>query len=205
MEKEKQINLPDIIKDRKILPLEIKKSIINNIFFNCLLFIIMIFITLIINISFNKLSIKSFDSYIDIIQIFCAIISVIVLEIAYRKDSGRIGIYGIELLLFSICILFVPDMYIFKNNINYLNNFLLIFLSYYIIKSFGNFIYTRYNYLKDNLSDVKEIVKEEKNGYLDEDSTKTIKQKKIDDEKRRKIKEQKLKKKISSKSEEMKK
>lgn len=205
MEKEKQINLPDIIKDRKILPLEIKKSIINNIFFNCLLFIIMIFITLIINISFNKLSIKSFDSYIDIIQIFCAIISVIVLEIAYRKDSGRIGIYGIELLLFSICILFVPDMYIFKNNINYLNNFLLIFLSYYIIKSFGNLLYTRYNYLKDNLSDVKEIVKEEKNGYLDEDSTKTIKQKKIDDEKRRKIKEQKLKKKISSKSEEMKK
>lgn len=205
MENEKQINLPDIIKDRKILPLEIKKSIINNIFFNCLLFIIMLFITLIINISFNKLSIKSFDSYIDVIQIFCAIISVIVLEIGYRKDSGKIGIYGLELLLFSICVLFVPDMYIFKNNINYLNNFLLIFLIYFIIKSFGNLLYTRYNYLKDNLSDVKEIVKEEKNGYLDEESTKTIKQQKIDNEKRIKMKEQKLKKKMSLKTEEIKK
>lgn len=178
MKTENQINLSDIIKDRKILPIEIKKTIINNIFFNCLLFIIILIIVLIINISFKKLTIIDFDNYIDVIQIFCAIISVTFLEVAFRKNSGKIGIYGIELLFFSICVLFVPYMYISKSNIYYLKNLSLFFFIYYIIKSIGTLFYIRYNYLKNNLSDVKEIVKETKESYIDEESIKTLKKNK---------------------------
>ena len=172
MKSKNEFSLPDIIKNRKILPIEVKKSIINNIFFNCLMFIIMLIITLIINISFNKLSIKNFDNYIDIVQIFCAIISVVFLEVSYRKDSSKMGIYSIELLLFSICVLFVPYMYISKSDINYLRNLSLIFLIYYVVKSILTLLYVRYNYLKDNLSDVKEIVKESKQSYIDEKGVK---------------------------------
>ena len=188
----KEANLPDIIKSRKIFPLEVKKNIIYNIFFNCLLFIIMIIITLIVNLSFNKLSMKDFDSYIDIIQIFCCIISVSVLEVAYRKGSGRIGMYGIEMLVFSICILFVPYMYISKLNNEFLKNSLTGFFIYYFLKSLGIYIYIRYSYLNENMSD--------------EESTKTLKLQKMKQEKSKIEIEEKLKKEEElKKSEEMKK
>ena len=172
MKSKNEVNLPDIIKNRKVLPIKVKKSIIDNIFFNCIIFIIMLVITLIINISFQKFSIRNFDNYIDIIQMFCAIISIVFLEVSYRKASSKMGIYSIELLVFSICVLFVPYMYISKSDINYLKNLSLIFLIYYIIKSILTLLYIRYNYLKENLSDVKEIVKESKQSYIDEKGTK---------------------------------
>ena len=133
--KNENLEFQDIIKDRKRLPLEQKNKIKNNIFFNYILFLIMIFITLIINLSFNKLSINDFNKYIDIIQMFCGIFSIIILEIAYKNDSEKIGIYGIEFLLYSICVLFVPHFYISKNNVNFLKiiwifNFFSVYLHY---------------------------------------------------------------------------
>ena len=196
MESNNQNDLPDIIKERKILPETIKKNIINSIFFSIILFIIMLVITLIINVSFNELDLKEFDSYIDIIQIFCALISVGILETAYRKDSGKIALFGIEFLIFSICVLFVPYMYISKDNIAFLKTTITVFAVYYFIKSIIIFLYTKNKYLRENMSDIKELVKEEKKSYLDEQSTKTLKVQKIEAEKRRKDKEEKNKKKL---------
>lgn len=193
MENENNINLPDIIRERKILPFEVKRKIINNIFFNCILFIIMMIITLIINVSFNKLSIKAFDTYIDIVQIFGAIISIVVLETAYRKDSGTIGIFGIEFLIFSISVLFVPYMYISKGNIDFMKNIILGFAIYYFAKSSITFLHIRHSYLRDNISDIKELVKEDKESYLDEQSTKTLKLQKIEEELRKQAKAEKIK------------
>ena len=191
MEIEKKETLPDIIKDRKALPIELKEKMKDDIFFNCLVFIVILIITLIINVSFKKLSIRDFEKYIDIVQIICGFGSVAGLEIAYRKDSGKMGIYGIELLIFSISVLFVPYMYIVKSNINFMRNVILVFLVYYLAKSIGTLLYKRNKYLKENMSDIKELVKEEKEGYIDEESTKTLKEQKLKEEK---LKEEKRKK-----------
>lgn len=188
-----QVSLPDIIKERKILPYEKKQNIMDNIFCNCLIFMIMLIITLIVNISFGKFSEKDFESYIDIIQIACGAISISVLEVAYRKNSGKIGIYGIEILIFSICVLFVPYMYISKLKLEFLKYTILLFFIYYFLKSVGILLHTRNSYLRKNISDVKEIVKEEKEGYIDEKSTKTLKEQKIENERKKKIKENKVK------------
>lgn len=194
MEPEKQVSLNDIIKEKKSLPKEIKQKIVNNIFFNCLIYILMLILTLIVNISFYKFSIRTFEAYIDIIQIACCLISVAVLETAYRKDSGILGIYGIEVLLFSISVLFVPYSYITKSNTDLLKNVILVFAVYYFLKMFIMSIHTRNKYIRENMSDVKEIVKEEKESYIDEESTKTLKKQKIEAEKRKKAKEEKVKK-----------
>ena len=191
MGKENQTNIPDAIKEKKMLPIEIKNQIVNNIFFNCVTFMLMLIITLIINISFYQFAIRDFDSYIDIIQIFCAIISIGVLEVGYRKDSGKIAIYGIELLLFSIAVLFVPYMYVSKGIFEFLRNTITVFFVYYIVKSVVTSIRIRHCYIRDNMSDVKELVKTEKESYIDEESTKTLKQDKIEAEKRRKAREEK--------------
>ena len=197
MENNNQVNLPDIIKDKKRLPIEIKKQIRYHILFNGVLFIIMVLFALVIHISFHQLTRNNFEKYIDIIQIFCVIISIIILEVAYRKDSGKIGIYGIEFLLFSIAVLFVPHLYISKGDTTFLRNVGIVFAVYYIVKSLGTFIYIKHHYIKNNMSDIKELVKEEKKeGYLNQESTKSLKQQKIENEKRKKEREEKFKRKM---------
>ena len=200
MDNEPQVNLPDIIRNRKKLPSELKSIIISSIFFNCILFIIMMAITFIINFSFNKLDIPDFKKYINIIQVACCIISIIILEVSFRKDSGKIALYGIEFLVFSVYTLYIPYMYISKANIEFFKIFTIVFLVYYIIKSIVILVYLKHDYLRKNISDVKEIVKEEKKGYIDEESTKTLKEKKVEEEKRMKAREAKIRENKSSKA-----
>lgn len=185
--------LPDIIRERKLLPFEVKIKIINNVFYNCILFIVMMLLTLVINVAFNRFSIRYFESYVNAFQILCVISSVTILEIAYRKDNGILGLYGVEFLVYSIALLFVPYMYLSKGNLEFLRTVILVFVAYYFIKSLITLIYLRNKYLKDNISDVKEIVKEEKESYLDEESTKTLKLQKAEEELRKKAKAEKLK------------
>jgi hypothetical protein len=172
----------DVIEGRKKLSKNAKEKILNLIFYNCIFFIVMMIITLIINISFNKLLLVNFEEYIKVIQIGVAIVSVVLFEMAYRKDTMKIGCFGIEFVIFSIAILFVPYMYISKSNIKFLKLIVMIFAIYYIVKSIVYAFFKRYEYLKDNMSDVKEIVKDEKESYLDEDSKKTLKERKIQEE-----------------------
>ena len=176
---EKPVNLQDIIKEKKSLPKEEKQNIMNDIFHNCLIFMLMLILSLIVNVAFDKLPIRNFESYIDIIQLACGFISIAVLEFAYRKDSGKFGLYGIETLIFSICILFVPYSYINKSNTDLLKNANLVFAVYYFVKIVATSIHSRNKYIRENMSDVKELVKEEKDGYIDEESTKTHKVQKI--------------------------
>lgn len=194
MGNENNSNLPDIIKDRKMLPFEVKRNIINHVFFNCILFICMMIITLIIHISFNKFLLQDFDRYIDMVQIGCCIIAIVILETAYRKDSGIVGIYGIEFLIFSIGVLFVPYMYMSKSNFTFMKNVILGFGIYYLAKSCITLWHIRHSYLKDNISDIKELVKEDKESYLDEQSTKTLKLQKAEAEMRKKARNEKMKK-----------
>jgi len=197
MENKNEVNLPDIIQDKKRLPIEIKKRIRIYILFNVAMLIIMSVFALVIHISFYQLTKNNFEKYIDIIQVFCAIISIAILEVAYRKDSGKIGIYGIEFLLFSVAVLFVPHLYISKGDATFLRNVVIVFAVYYIVKSLGTFIYTKHRYIKNNISDIKELVKEEKKeGYINQESTKSLKEQKIENEKRKKEKEEKFKRKM---------
>ena len=57
----------------------------------------------------------------------------------------------------------------------------------------------RNKYLKENMSDVKEIVKDDKKGYIDEESVKTLKERKIEEEKIKLSNSIKTKKKIKTK------
>jgi hypothetical protein len=168
--------------NRKRISKETKEKILNLIFYNCIFFILMMIFTLIINVSFNNLALNNFKQYIKVIQMLVAVITVVLFEIAFRKDTMKIGLFGIEFLIFSIAILFVPYMYISKFNTQFLKLMILAFLIYYIAKSVVYALLVRYNYLKENMSDVKEIVKEEKEGYLDEESNKTLKERKLQEE-----------------------
>ena len=74
----------------------------------------------------------------------------------------------------------------------FLKNVIIGFAIYYILKSLITFIYLKNKYVSDNLSDIREIVKEEKKGYLDEPSTKTLKLQRAEAELRKRAKNKKV-------------
>lgn len=175
---EKNIDIiEETINERKKLPKELKDKISNYIFFNIVLVMFMMIISLTISIMFNRFSLARFEQTIKIIQITVCLISIAIYEFAYKKNSFKIALYGIEFTIFSIAVLYVPYMYTL-NNIDFLQKVIIAFVIYYIIKSIYIGIHYRNKYLKENISDVKEIVKEEKKGYLDEESKKTLKENK---------------------------
>lgn len=196
---EQEIIEPDELKIRKKIPKEIKDKIINLTFFNCVFLILMSVITLLINISYHKLILYDFRNYIKILQILLCIISIVLFEISYKKDSMKIGFFAIEFTIFSVFILFVPYRYMLKSDVQFLRNALIAFSIYYILKVGVSTILIRNKYLKENMSDVKEIVKDDKKGYIDEESVKTLKERKIKEEKTKLAKTLKNKKKIKTK------
>lgn len=167
--------IEEVINERRKLPEEVKSKISNSIFFNILLVMFMMIITLVINIMFNKFSLAQFENIMKIVQITVCLISIAIFEYAYKKDSFKKALYGIEFVLFSIAVLYVPYMFNL-NNMNFLENIIIVYILYYIVKSIVTAIYYKNKYLKENMSDVKELVKDDKKGYLDEESKKTLKE-----------------------------
>jgi len=191
---ENQVNLPDIIRKRKLLPFEVKRKIINSVFLNCIVFISMMIVTMVINVAFNNLKVSNFDAFIDIVQVLCAIATVGIFEFGYRKDMMAIWIHALEFLIFSVGVLYTQYMYVSKGNYMFLKYVIIGFAIFYVLKSLITFVYLKNKYVNDNLSDIRELVKEEKKGYLDEPSTKTLKLQRAEEELRKKARAEKLKK-----------
>jgi len=94
-----------------------------------------------------------------IISVF---VDVLIFEIAYRKDNGILGIIGVELFVVAGIVLYMPHIYLHIDRLISRGCMLLpVFCTiYYILKSIFTYIITLKHY-QNNLSDVKEIVKEE--------------------------------------------
>ena len=110
--------------------------------------------------------------------------TIIIFEIAYRKDSIKYTVIGIELLICGILSLYIP--YIYLHTTKTLRNMIMILpaglVIYYGVKSLFIFKQKQFKY-QNNLSDVKEIVKEtERKSYLEEESKKTYRAKRKEEE-----------------------
>ena len=151
----------EITEKRKITR-EVEETIRQRSFYNCL---VAIGVMLYINIIHVVYIYAYFEITTIALKIFAMIsifLTVGVFEFAYRKDSGKIAIVGIELLVFSVIVLYIPQIYTHKEN-RLCQVFMVtpIFCGiYYIAKSIFIYIKTEKAY-QNNLSDVKEIVKEE--------------------------------------------
>jgi len=88
--------------------------------------------------------------------------SIFIFEIAYKKDNDEISLNGIEFLvlsIFSLLIQYIPKLLKIDEN-TYMLAGTYIFLIYYGIKNIIIYTCERKKEL-DNLSDIKEIVKDE--------------------------------------------
>lgn len=196
MEKSKLMQLE--IEEKRKLPKKIKDNISTNIFEDLIVAIIIMLYFCIINFSYYNVESHIFEENMKYFALIIVILTVIAFEISYRKNSIKVLIIGLELFSCAILSLYIPYIFLHATSavrisIMILPAFLII---YYAIKSFIIFKSKQLQY-RNNLSDIKEIVKDTENvDYLEEESTKSyrhkVEQEKILKEKIRK--EQKIKK-----------
>ena len=138
---------------------ENNKIIRKKIFSNILMAIGIMVYFIVINFSYIRLDEKKLINGLKLVSMLILFLSIIIFEIAYHKDSGKIAINGIEILMLAIHTLTIWNI-VNKIDISFQTYILFstyAFAIYYILKSI--LIYTREKrkYLK-SLSDIHEIV-----------------------------------------------
>ncbi len=183
MDKAKLMQL-EIDKQRK-LPQKVKDNISTDIFQNILAAIIIIGYLFAINMIYYNVNNQMFEEYLKFFALGIILFTIIVFEISYRKKSMKFCFIGIELLTCAVLSLYIP--YIYLHTTKELRMAIMILpgalVIYYSIKSILIFKQKKFSY-QNNLSDVKEMMKyTDKNSYLDEESTKTYREKTKEEEK----------------------
>jgi len=147
---------------KKKIDNKLPNEIIDKIFYNILIAIILMIYFFILNIAYNRMALERLEKDIQIFAGFFMIVGLFFLEKSYKKDDGLKAIRAIEFLIISfhsLAIMHVIKKYKFDFQI-YLATCSYIFAIYYTFKSI--IIYTKgRKQLLNSLSDVKDIVKKE--------------------------------------------
>ena len=159
----------EAIAEKRKLPEEIKARLNDYTFMNLIISIALMIYMIVINIIYLNEDAQFFSTSIKVFSIWLAIIDVLIFEIGYRKDDLKIWIHGFELLICSSLVLSLQYVYLYAEPVVKAMFMLLpLFYSiYYVVKVTIVHIIETKRY-QNNLSDVKEIVKNEEEGYLDD-------------------------------------
>lgn len=182
MEKAKLMQLE--IEQQRKLPKEVKDNINTVIFQNLLAATIIMAYFCLINITYYNFEHSIFEEYMKYFALGIILVTVFDIEIAYRKNSIRLWIIGIEFLAIGVVSLYIPYIYLHTSSIIRIIIMILpaILVIYYFFKSLIIYKQKQFHY-QNNLSDVKEIMKYDENkSYLDEKSTKTYRAKTEEEE-----------------------
>lgn len=166
------------IEEKRKLPKKIKDNISTNIFQDLLVAIIIMSYFCAVNFSYYKFENNIFEKIMEYFALGLVILTVIIFELSYRKNSKQLLIIGLELFSCAVLSLYIPYIFLHSTSairisVMILPAFLII---YYAIKSFIIFKRKQFEY-RNNLSDIKEILKDtEKLSYIEEESTKTYRE-----------------------------
>lgn len=146
------------IKKTKDIPKELDDKINNIVFKNMIIAIIIIIYTFFIVMGFRNISPEKYIVDLMVFSILLLFLSIIIFEIAYKKDSGKLAINGIEVLILAVITFYLPYMYVYLNK-DYNTIVILLGIAYslyYVIKSVVNVKIEKRKY-KKSLNDMKNI------------------------------------------------
>lgn len=137
-----------------------KKKINKKIFQNIVMAIGIVVYFIFINLGFNNIE---ESTYLTDLKVFGAVaigITIILFEKAYKKDSGELTIYGIEMLIIAICTLLTNYIYKFHYSkyIYIITSIAMLFAIYYVGKSIVIYVKMKNKALK-KASDIHKIVR----------------------------------------------
>ena len=172
MKEETIEKIEDEIKRKTNMPENKKEKVRKEIFANILLAIgiIVYFIFLVLGSLDTEKITRSID--LKIFSMVLLFTSIILFELAYKKDSGRLAINGIEVLIVAVITLFLPYI-VFELDSIYQRYYIAgssLIAVYYAIKSIIISNKAKKSYEKQE-SDIKEITKKDnkKENILEEE------------------------------------
>ena len=137
-----------------------KKALMSTkVYINIILAVAVVIYFALINFVFYRTVEENLILGLKMVSGLILMLGIFFLEVAYNKDSGRIAIYAIELLVLSIFTLSIQHI-VEINKFDFSTYILIaagVFVVYYILKSIIVFTKERKEYL-DSLSDIREIV-----------------------------------------------
>lgn len=144
------------------IPRSINDGLTTNIFFNLLIAIfIMIYFT-ILNYCYTKYDKMNLVLAMKLLSFTFMIISLVFLEIAYKKENGKVLVHSLELLVLAshaLSIMHVITVLRFNFNMYILTSSYMCAI-YYVLKCIVIYTRERKKYL-DSLSDISDIVKKD--------------------------------------------
>ena len=130
-----------------------------NVYKNILIAVFIMFYFILINTLYCKIEITKLLNILKILSMSLLFMGIIVLEVAYRKENGKLGIHAAEIIVLACHTLSTSHIVELKKFefVNYILASSYIFSLYYLFKSVIIFTKEKRDYL-NSLSDIKEIV-----------------------------------------------
>ena len=182
---EKNLNQNVVIKDSNTkISKEANKNLLKNIFYNLIIAILIMVYLMGINVSYGKFDSFTFEKIMQVMTTILLGISLILLEIAYKKESGKYLAHFIELIVVaahSLSVSYVIKVYNLDFKL-YMLTSSYIFSIYYVLKSILIYTKGKKEYL-NSLSDIPEIVKKDEPVKNEESNKKELKNTKTSKEK----------------------
>ena len=169
MKKEERDILAEKIKEKNKLPQKVKEETNQIVFKNVVLGIIIILYFIFINLAYFNIVKDVLILDIKVFSICLIIITIWLFEKAYTKANSELAINGIEILFVALVTLFMQYVYFYKDT-TFIKIYMLIPVMvaiYYVIKATVIVVKTQNKY-RNNISDVKEIIKKEKKTIIEE-------------------------------------
>lgn len=163
------------IEEKTTLPNEIKNRLMKTIFENFVLgiAIIVFFLYGIIGGIFAEAA--NLSLIYKIVSALILTLSIVLLEIAYKKDNGYIALNALEILFLACTILFIPYTFLNGNECQRKSTILIsiYMILYYFIKAIIIYNYEKKKNVKAN-SDIKEIIEKSDKELIKEEKEKRI-------------------------------
>lgn len=159
-------------ESKQKMPKEMKLATMKSIKQNLIMVLIILVILAILCVMDENNIKENFSIPLKIISTILVGISIIFFEIAYRKEKLSTCFWAIELLALGLIIMFVPYL---SNYAQYIILGISVGFGIYYFAKFIAIVIKKHKDFSDEKSDVKDIVKDDKKGYLDEVSKKKFK------------------------------
>ena len=156
------IDIEEEIERQYKLSSDDRKQIIKKVIFNYLIAILVMVYFILLIIGNRVLSKDIFVLGSKIADFVLLVATVVILEIAYKRDSGRITLHGIEILVVAIYSLFIPYIF-YELSAPVKKYFMMAGVAaalYYIVKSIILYRLDKKKYIKSS-NDIGEIIKKD--------------------------------------------
>lgn len=156
---ELESNLELDLKNKEKIPKEVRENIYDKIFINTIIAILIVIYFGFLNLGYRNIEQEVFITDLKVFSFSILVLSIILLEKVYKKDSPATFLNGIETFCISFITLFMTYTFFESSDVTRkIVSLSFLYISiYYMLKSIYVYIKEIKNY-KSNLSDVRDIV-----------------------------------------------